>query len=450
MAISPETHYAKSQDIGIAYQIVGSGEKDLVLAFPFMSHLDLFWESPAIAHFIRRLGSFCRVILFDRRGVGLSDHVEGAPNLEERMDDVRAVMDAAGSSSATLLGMSEGSTVSVLFAATYPERTSALLLWGAMARSTAAPDYPWAPPRAAIEEANEELIAPLWGQGATIDIFSPSVADDPRARAFQARMERSAASPRQVWQLVEMFLDTDVRDALPLVQVPTLVLHRRGDRVVNRRAGRWLAEQIEGSRYVELEGEDHFPWVGDSEAVLDAIEEFVTGVHPGPTPERVLATVLFTDIVDSTRRAAGLGDRRWKQLLSEHQEVVRDLLGRYGGREVKTTGDGFLATFDGPTRAVECAREIVTDIAALGIEVRAGLHTGEVESIGDDVGGIGVHVAARICDLAHGGEVLTSGTVRDLGAGSGIAFEPVGARELKGVGEPVRIYAVAPGLEPAA
>jgi class 3 adenylate cyclase len=242
-----------------------------------------------------------------------------------------------------------------------------------------------------------------------------------------------------------MFLDTDVRDALPLIRVPTLVLQRRGDRVVSHRAGKWLAEQIEGSRYVEFDGEDHLAWVGESEDVLDTIEEFVTGVRPGPAPERVLATVLFTDIVDSTRRAAELGDRRWKRLLGEHQEVVRELLGRYGGREIKTTGDGFLATFDGPTRAVECARAIVADAEALGIAVRAGLHAGEVELIGEDIGGIGVHVAARICDCAAGGQVLTSATVHDLAAGSGIHFEPAGSRALKGVDDPVQTYAVAAG-----
>jgi len=438
----PETRYAQSGDIGIAYQVVGSGETDLVLAFPFTSHLDLYWESPPLVHFIRRLGSFARVILFDRRGVGLSDNVEGAPNLEERMDDVRAVMDAAGSKSAALLGMSEGSTVCMLFAATYPERTSALLLWGAIARSTAADDYPWAPTREAVEEANEELIAPLWGQGATIDIFSPSIADDPRAREFNARLERASASPRRVWQLVEMFLDTDVRDALPLIQAPTLVLHRRGDRAVNYRAARWLAEQIEGSRYVEFEGEDHFPWVGNSEEPLAEIEAFLTGVHPGPAPERVLATVVFTDIVESTRIAGELGDRRWRRLLGEHQDLVRGLMARFGGREIKTTGDGFLATFDGPTRAVEFAQAAVTDITALGIELRAGLHTGEVELIGDDVGGIAVHVAARICAEAGAGEVLTSRTVSDLAAGSGIDFEAIGRKALKGVADEVELYAV--------
>ncbi len=248
----PETRYAHSGEIGIAYQVIGEGELDLVVAFPFVSHLDLLWENPALAHFVRRLGSFARVILFDRRGVGLSDPVEGTTTLEERMDDVRAVMDAANCERAALLGMSEGATMCMLFAATYPERTSALVLWGAMAKSTEADDYPWAAPKQALLESNEELIAPYWGQGATIDIFSPSLAGDPRAREFQARFERQAASPMRVRQLFEMFFDIDVRETLPLIQVPTLVMHRHGDRVVNYRAAHWLAQQIEGSRYLEL------------------------------------------------------------------------------------------------------------------------------------------------------------------------------------------------------
>jgi len=439
----PQTRYARSGDIGIAYQVFGEGEMDLVLAFPFLSHLDLMWESPAISRFLRRLGSFARVLVFDRRGVGLSDPAAGAPTLEERMDDVRAVMDAAGSERAALLGMSEGATMCMLFAATHPERTSALVLWGAMARSTAAPGYPWAPEKEAVEEAQEELVGPMWGQGATIEIFSPSMAGDARAREFQARFERQAASPMRVQQLFEMFLDTDVRDALPLIQAPTLVLHRRHDRAVNYRAARWLAEQIEDSRYAELEGEDHFPWVGDSEAALAAIEEFLTGVRPGPAPERVLATVLFTDIVDSTRLAAEIGDRRWRDLLEEHQELVRERLLRFEGREIKTTGDGFLAVFGGPTRAAECARAIVDDMPALGIEVRAGLHTGEVELMGEDVGGIAVHVAARIAALAGAGAVLASRTVRDLSAGSGIEFDPAGRHTLKGVPDEWDVYRIA-------
>jgi class 3 adenylate cyclase len=438
-----ETRYARSGEIGIAYQAFGEGEMDLVLAFPFLSHLDLMWESPAMSHFLRRLGSFARVLVFDRRGVGLSDPVAGAPTLEERMDDVRAVMDAAGSERAALLGMSEGATMCMLFAATYPERTSALVLWGAMARSTAAPDYPWAPEKEAVEEAQAELVGPMWGQGATIEIFSPSMADDPRAREFQARFERQAASPMRVRQLFEMFLDTDVRGALPLIQAPTLVLHRRQDRAVNYRAARWLAEQIEGSRYAELEGEDHFPWVGDSNSALEAIEEFLTGVRPGPAPERVLATVLFTDIVDSTRLAGEMGDRRWRDLLEEHQKLVRDRLRRFEGREIKTTGDGFLAVFDGPTRAAECARAIADDMPSLGIDVRAGLHTGEVELMGDDVGGIAVHVAARIAALAGGSEVLASRTVRDLAAGSAIVFDPAGRHALKGIPDEWEVYSVA-------
>jgi class 3 adenylate cyclase len=439
----PETRYARSGEVGIAYQVVGEGEIDLVVAFPFISHIDLLWDNPAQTHFMRRLGSFARVILFDRRGVGLSDPVDKPATLEERMDDVRAVMDAAGSERAALLGMSEGATMCMLFAATYPERTAALVLWGAMARSTRAEDYPWAPEKEAVEEAQEELVAPLWGQGATLDIFSPSLADNARAREFQARFERQAASPMRVWQLFQMFLDIDVREALPLIQSPTLILHRRNDRAVNVRAARWLADQIEDSRFVELEGEDHFPWVGDSNAALEAIEEFLTGVRPGPAPERVLATVLFTDIVDSTRLATEMGDRRWRDLLEEHQKLVRERLARFEGREIKTTGDGFLAIFDGPTRAAECARAIADDMPSLGIEVRAGLHTGEVELMGEDVGGIAVHVAARISALAGPGEVLTSRTVRDLAAGSGVDFESFGRRELKGVADEWEIYSVA-------
>jgi len=438
----PQTRYARSGDVGIAYQEYGEGEIDLVLAFPFLSHLDLMWESAAISHFLQRLGSFARVLVFDRRGVGLSDPVAGAPTLEERMDDVRAVMDAAGSERAALLGMSEGATMCMLFAATYPQRTSALVLWGAMARSTAAPDYPWAPEREAVIEAQEELIAPMWGQGATLEIFSPSMADDPRAREFQARFERQAASPMRVRQLLEMFLDTDVRDALPLIQAPTLILHRRGDRAVSYHAARWLAEQVAGSRYAELEGEDHFPWVGDSEAALAAIEEFLTGVRPGPEPERVLATVLFTDIVDSTRLAGELGDRRWRSLLERHGEVTRAQLRRFEGREIKSTGDGFLATFDGPTRGADCARAIAEEMPGLGIEVRAGLHTGEVELIGEDVGGIAVHVAARIAALAGPRQVLASRTVRDLAVGSAVRFEPAGRHALKGVPDEWDVYQV--------
>jgi class 3 adenylate cyclase len=440
--MQPETRYARSGDVGIAYQVVGDGPRDLVIAFPFISHLDLLWESPGEAHFVRRLARFARVILFDRRGVGLSDPVD-APTLEERMDDVRAVMDAAGSERAALWGMSEGATMCMLFAATYPERTTALVLWGAMAKSTAADDYPLAPPEQAVIDSQQELIAPLWGQGATIDIFAPSLADDPRARELQARVERQAASPMRVMGLFRMFLDLDVRGALPLIQAPTLVLHRRGDRAVNVRAARWLAEQIGGSRLIEFEGVDHFPWVGDNgDEVVDEVEHFLTGVRPPVATERALATVLFTDIVDSTARATELGDRRWRALLADHQELAREHIRRFSGREVKTTGDGFLAVFDGPGRAVECATAIARGVAGLGIEVRAGLHTGEIELIGDDVGGIGVHTAARVMALAGPGAVLVSRTVRDLVAGSGIEFADFGRHSLKGLPDEWDLYRV--------
>ncbi|MGE5408293.1 MAG: adenylate/guanylate cyclase domain-containing protein [Syntrophothermus sp.] len=433
MAGTPQTRYARSGEVSIAYQVFGEGDLDLVLAMPWVSNLDLQWESPLLSHFFRRLGAFARVIVFDRRGVGLSDPVDGVATLEERMDDIRAVMDAAGSERAALLGMSEGATVCMLFAATYPERTSALVLWGAMARSTADEDYPWAASKEALIEAELELIGPLWGQGATIDIFSPSLAGDCQAREFNARIERGAGSPMRAWQIMNMFLETDVRGALPLIQAPTLVMHRRHDHAVNVRASRWLAEQIPGSRYVEFEGIDHFAWVGDAEAPLATIEEFITGVRPASGLDRVLATVVFTDIVASTERASEVGDRRWCDLLEQQQDLVRERLARHHGREIKTTGDGFLVIFDGPSRAIHFAHAVVSDAPSLGIEVRAGAHTGEVELIGDDVGGVGVHVASRICDLAHGGQVLASRTVHDLTVGSGLGFESRGSRELKGV-----------------
>ncbi|MBS1845599.1 MAG: adenylate/guanylate cyclase domain-containing protein [Actinobacteria bacterium] len=442
MADTPQTRYASSGGISIAYQVFGEGALDLVVALPWVSNLDLQWESPMLAHFFHRLAAFARVIVFDRRGVGLSDPVDGVATLEERMDDIRAVMDAAGSERAALLGMSEGAMACILFAATYPERTSALLLWGAMARSTEDDEYPWAASKEALIEAGVELIGPMWGQGATIDIFSPSLAEDEQARQYTARIERGAGSPLRAWQILKMFLETDVREALPLIQAPTLVMHRRHDYAVNVRASRWLATQIHGSHYVEFEGIDHFPWVGDAEAPLATIEEFLTGVRPAIRPERVLATVVFTDIVGSTERATEVGDHRWRELLDRQQALVRERIALQEGREIKTTGDGFLVTFDGPSRAVRFARSVVLDAPTIGIEIRAGAHAGEVELIGDDIGGIAVHVASRICGLAGGGQVLTSRTVHDLTVGSGLCFEAWGRRELKGVDGEWELYEV--------
>jgi pimeloyl-ACP methyl ester carboxylesterase len=419
---------------------------DLVLVLGFATHVELQWESAAFSRFYDRISSFARLIVFDKRGTGLSDPVAEVPTLEQRVDDVRAVMDAAGSERAALFGVSEGGPMSVLFAAAHPDRVTALILYGAMGRTTEAPDYPWASPAEALRESASEFIVPYWGTDAkgTVELFAPSLAEDPQAVEFAARMERSAASPAMVWKIFEMFLDMDVRAILPTIHAPTLVLHRRGDRVVNRRAGKELARQIPDARYVELAGTDHLPWAGDWTAVLGEIEEFLTGARSEPEPDRVLTTVMFTDIVGSTEQAAELGDARWRELLSAHQDAVRRELARSGGREVKTLGDGCLATVDGPARAIRCGQAIVESASSAGLQVRIGLHSGEVELMGDDVGGIAVHIAARIGALAAGGEVLVSSTVKDLVAGSGIRFADRGTEQLKGIPDEWRLYRAEP------
>jgi pimeloyl-ACP methyl ester carboxylesterase len=434
---TPPTRYAKSDDVSIAYQVVGDGPFDVVAVLGFATHVELQWELDAFARFFERLSSFSRLIIFDKRGTGLSDPVSEVPTLEQRVDDLRAVMDAAESEQAVLFGVSEGGPMSVLFAATHPARVSALVLHGAMGRTTEAPDYPWASPAEALRESAVEFIAPYWGQEArgTVELFAPSLADDPQTVELAARLERSAASPAMVWKIFEMFLDVDVRDVLPTIHVPTLVVHRHGDRVVDRRAGQELARRIPGARYVEVPGIDHLPWAGDSEAVLGEIQEFLTGTRSGPEPDRVLATVMFTDICGSTQRAVALGDTRWREVLAAHQTTVRRELTQFRGREVKTLGDGFLATFDGPARAVRCGQAIVDAARSLGLEVRVGVHCGEIELIGDDVGGVAVHVAARVGALANAGEVLTSSTVKDLAAGSGIRFIDRGTHPLKGIAQ---------------
>jgi pimeloyl-ACP methyl ester carboxylesterase len=443
---TPPTRYAKSDDASIAYQVVGAGAIDLVLVLGFATHVEVQWESPPFARFFERISSFSRLIIFDKRGTGLSDPVAEVPTLEQRIDDVRAVMDAAGSERAALFGVSEGGPMSVLFAAAHPARVTALVLHGAMGRTTEAPDYPWASPSEALRESAAEFIAPYWGQQAEglVELFAPSFAGDPQAVEFAARLQRSAASPAMVQRIFEMFLDIDVRAILPTIHVPTLVLHRHGDRVVNRRAGRELAAHIRSARYVELPGIDHLPWAGDTEAVLGEIEEFLTGARSIPEPDRVLATVMFADIVGSTERAAELGDTRWRELLSAHQTALRSELTRFRGHEVKTFGDGCLATFDGPARAIRCGRAIADAARSLGLEVRIGLHCGEVELIGNDVGGIAVHIAARVSALATPGEVLASSTVKDLVAGSGIRFADRGAEHLKGIPDEWRLFAAAP------
>jgi pimeloyl-ACP methyl ester carboxylesterase len=438
----PLIRYAKSGDINLAYMVVGGGDLDVVMVPGFISHLEIGGENPRIQHLGGRLASFSRLLLFDKRGMGLSDPVPSAPPLQERMDDIRAVMDAAGFERAAILGFSEGAPLAILFAATYPDRVKALVLYGAMARTTWAPDYPIGSTKEALIESGRELVMPYWGTGATLDAFAPSAADDPAMVRWVARYERFAASPKMLEQMFDMFYDTDVREILPTVNVPTLVIHRTGDRVVNVRAGRYLAEHIAGAKYVELPGPDHALWAGDSDAIIDEIQEFLTGVRAEPEIDRVLATVMFTDIASSTEHAAQMGDRRWRELLDEHDAIVIRLVDQYKGRYIKHTGDGCLATFDGPGRAVQCASAIRTSVQRLAIDVRAGLHAGEVELRGDDVGGIAVHIGARVCALADAGEILVSRTVKDLVIGSGLAFADRGEHELKGVPGEWQIYAL--------
>lgn len=441
MITQPKTRFARSGDLSIAYQVVGDGPIDVVYVPGFVSHLELNWEVPGVVHIIQRLASFSRVIMFDRRGSGLSDPVVGVPTLEERMDDVRAVMDAAGSERAALFGVSEGVPMSILFAASHPELTTGLVLYGGMARSTWALDYPWATPKEALLESSAEM-APHLYDGAMIEIMAPSLADDPRAREMYARYLRYSVTPAMLMQSFLMFLDIDVRAVLPTIDVPTLVLHRRGDQAVNRRGAEWMATQIPGAKYVELTGIDHALFAGDTDAIIDEIEEFLTGARRATEIDRVLATVMFTDIVESTKRAAAMGDRPWRDLLEACNDAIRRELTRFSGREIKTLGDGMLATFDGPARAIRCALAVTEVVKPLGIEVRVGLHTGEVELVGDDVAGIAVHIAARVGALADTSEVLVSGTVKDLVAGSGIAFSDRGERALKGVPDTWRLFAV--------
>jgi class 3 adenylate cyclase len=440
--MQPETRYAKSGDVNIAYQVVGDGPRDLVLVPGFVSHLDLDWEEPRYAHFLRRLASFSRLIAFDKRGTGLSDRPGGLPDLETRMDDVRAVMDAAGSEQAALFGYSEGGPMCILFAATYPERTSSLVLYGTYAkRRDPDEEYPWAPTWE-TRQADADEIEREWGAEANLGTMAPS-ADEAMVRWWRARA-RASASPGAAKALILMNSQIDVRHVLPTIHVPTLVLHRSGDRDSRPEEGRYIAERIPGARFVELEGEDHLVSIHPDE-ILDEVEEFLTGVRRGPDPDRVLATVLFTDIVGSTERANELGDRAWRELLERHHELVRRHLARFHGREVDTAGDGFLATFDGPARAIRCARAIADAVRHLGLQVRAGVHTGEVELANGDIRGITVHVGARVATSARPGEVLVSSTVKDLVAGAGIAFEERGTHELKGVPGEWRLYAVSHG-----
>ena len=441
--MQPKIQYT-SGDPQIAYQVVGDGELDLLFAFDWASNLDLIWQHPSVERFLRRLSSFSRLIVFDTRGMGLSDPVIDTPAPEEWMDDVRAVMDAAGSERAAIVGHGHGGQLGALFAASHPERTQALVLINSFARLGRAPDYPAGMPEG-VQERVLTLIQGGWGTGLSLGTLAPDLAVDERARQWWAGVERAAGSPRRAVQKQRFVLELDIRQALSAISVPTLVLCSQGDPYVIPAHSQYLTEHIAGVRSLELPGSGHWPWSSSSDAPasMDAIEEFLTGTRVTLGAERVLATVAFTDIVGSTELAAEVGDRRWRELIETHDSVARREVEMARGEMIKNTGDGMLATFDGPARAIRAVRGIEESLATVGLPIRGGLHTGEIEVRDGDIGGIAVHIGSRIAGLAGPGEVLVSSTVRDLVAGSGIAFEDRGPHELKGVPGEWQVFAVA-------
>lgn len=432
MATQTETTYAQSGGLNIAYQIAGEGQFDLVFVPGWVSHVEYAWEEPSLAPFLERMASFSRLITLDRRGTGLSDPVENLPTLEERMDDVRAVMDAAGSKRAFLFGSSESGPLCALFAATYPERTAGLILGNTAARFTRTKDYPWAMPEESWK-AYVQQCQKGWGTGVSARNFAPSRSADETFVRSWARFERRAVSPSGIGKILAMIADTDIRHVLPLINVPTLIIHRTGDVATRIEGSRYIAQHITGARLVEVPGIDHYMWVGDSNPILNEVEQFVTGTLHRVEVDRILATVLFVDIVDSTRHLVDRGDRSWRDFLQRFFEVLRREIDRFRGREINTTGDGIMATFDGPARGIRCACAMSTGVRSLGIEIRNGLHSGECELAENRVEGIAVHIAARVAAIAGPGETLVSSTVKDLVAGSGVRFTERGGHILKGV-----------------
>ncbi len=436
-----EVRFARSGDIDIAYRVVGEGPVDLVYVEGAYTHLEIAWELPQYRRWCERLAEFTRLIVFDKRGMGMSDRVPGATTLEERMDDIRAVMDAVGSERAAVMGESEGGPLAMLFAAAHPERTVGLVLQGAEVRERKDDDWPWGESTDMEAEEYYARLPERWGKGLAFQHLVPSVGDVEWGRAWMGRLAVNAATPAAWEAFARMAHDIDVRHVAPAINVPTLIVHAVDDQVCHVENARFLARTIQGAKYVELPGGDHVPWF-DPERTLAEIREFLTGRREAAAHDRVLATVLFTDVVGSTARAAELGDRRWSDLLEQHHASVRRELARFDGQEVDTAGDGFFATFDGPARAIRCAEAIVDAVRPLGLEVRAGLHTGEVELADGKVAGIAVNIGARVAAQAEGGEVLVSGTVTDLVAGSGLEFEDRGARALKGIPGEWRLFAV--------
>ena len=439
----PQTRYALSGDISIAYQVLGAGPFDLVYSHGWVSHLDMQWDEPHLAAFLSRLASFSRLITFDKRGTGLSDRVaiNELPTLEQRMDDLRAVMDAAGSETASLLGVSESGAMCLLFAATYPKRVRSVLTFGSYAKRIRSADYPWAPTREEREAAYSE-IPHTWGTTKGLEAVFPSMIGNPAFEEWLGAYFRASASPAAAVALLRMNSEADIRAVLPSVRVPALIMNRIEDGDVRVEEARYIASKIPGAKLEMFPGADHVPWVGHTDDILGEIEEFLTGSRNADTGDRVLATILSTDIAGSTELVTRLGDRNWRDLLERHNTLVRRELKRFRGREIDTAGDGFFAAFDGPARAIRCAKAVVAGTAGLGVEVRAGLHTGECEVLGDKLTGIAVHTAARVAATASPGEVLVSATVRDLVAGSGITFAERGEHAFKGLPERLRLFAV--------
>jgi class 3 adenylate cyclase/pimeloyl-ACP methyl ester carboxylesterase len=439
----PETRYVRAADgIHIAYQVVGDSDIDLVLSLGFVSHLEHLWEEPALARFLRRLASFTRLIIFDRRGTGMSDRPPGggAPLLEDRVNDIAAVMDAVGSERAVMMGNSETGAVALLFAATHPKRTRAVVGYGTYGAGggDTEPTYPWVPDPE--DEESYDEIARMWGRGLLfLDDFAGDAANDPHYREWFAKLERLSASPGAAVALAKVSAGTDVRDVLPTISVPTLILHKRNDAVIPLEEGKYIADRVPGAKFVELPGSGHWPWIGD-EHVVEEIQEFLTGIRDVAESDRVLATVMFLDVVDSTKYAAEIGDRRWSDLLETFHHVVRREIDRHRGTELDTAGDGFFIVFDGPAKAIRCATALLDAVKPLGIQIRVGIHTGECERVGSKIAGLGVVIGARICSLAGPGEILVSRTVADLVVGSALGFESAGEHDLKGVPGSWRLY----------
>ena len=430
----PETLYARSKEGSVAYQVVGDGSGDLVVIPSWLNNIDVMWEEPSLAYFLRRLTTFSRLLCFDKRGAGASDTVSLAemPTLEQWSDDVRTVMKGANSKRAALLGLGAGGQMAMLFAATHPELTSALILVNSAARRLRDVDYPWGLPQDRLP-LRLERIEGLWGNGGNLNFIAPSVAQDKDFRSRYARFERLAMGPRAARAILASGWESDLRQVLPAIRVPTLVLHRTGDQFIRIEHGRYLAEHIPDAEFVELPGDDHLFYAGETEPIISEVQQFLTGMRTVPEIDRVLATVMFTDIVDSTQHAAEIGDRAWWELIDEHNDITRRQLAQHRGNEIKFMGDGFLVTFDGPARAIHCANAITHAVRTLGIEVRVGLHTAEIQFTNNDISGIGVHIGARVLKMAGAGEILVSSTVKDLVAGSGIQFIERGLHTFKGV-----------------